>query len=96
MNDWQDRDDGDAALDGWYAILVFWGTPWEEDSPDVFKFKNGAWVEQQDHLRIPDFNYFQGPFQSYAEARNWGHANDPASKWLDEQRAKAAKPGSVA
>jgi hypothetical protein len=71
MTDWQDRENGDAVLDGWYAILVFWGTPWEEDTPDVLQFKDGAWVEQQGHLRIPDFNYFQGPFQSYAEAYNW-------------------------
>jgi hypothetical protein len=87
MDDWQDRENGDAVLDGWYAILVFWGTPWEEDTPDVLKFKDGVWVEPQH--RLPDFNYFQGPFQSYAEARNWGHANDPVGKFFAERTASS-------
>ncbi len=84
MTGWQDRENGDAVLDGWYAILVFWGTPWEEDTPDVLQFKNGAWVEQQDHY-LPDFNYFQGPFQSSTEARNWGHENDGVGKYFAER-----------
>jgi hypothetical protein len=87
MDDWQDRENGDAVLDGWYAILVFWGTPWEEDTPDVLKFKDGVWVEQQH--RLPDFNYFQGPFQSHKEAYDWGHKHDPVTQFFAERDAAA-------
>jgi len=72
MTDWQDRDNGDAVLDGWYAILVSWGTPWEEDTPDVLLFRDGAWVQRQKDCSLPNFYYFQGPFQSSVEARDWG------------------------
>lgn len=84
MTGWQDRDNGDAALDGWYAILVSWGTQWEEDTPDVLQFKGGTWIKKQEDCSLPHFNYFQGPFQSSTEARNWGHANDPVGKYLVE------------
>ena len=87
MTGWQDRENGDAVLDGWYAIMVFWGTPWEEDTPDVLQFKDGAWGEQQGH-HLPNFNYFQGPFQSSTEAYNWGHANDPVTQFLAERAEK--------
>lgn len=91
MTGWQDRENGDAVLDGWYAIMVFWGTPWEEDSPDVLQFKDGAWVEQKGACRLPDFNYFQGPFQSHKEAYDWGHANDPVTQFLAERAETAQK-----
>jgi hypothetical protein len=85
MTDWQNAENGDAVLDGWYAILVSWGTLWEEDTIDVLQSKDGQWVKPpNDHL--PDFNYFQGPFQNPSEARRWGHAHDPAIQWLAERR----------
>jgi hypothetical protein len=96
MADWQDRENGDAVLDGWYAILVFWGTPWEEDTPDVLKFKDGAWVEKLNgRLCLPDFNYFQGPFQSYTEAYNWGHKHDPVTQFFAERDAAELEGGTT-
>jgi hypothetical protein len=89
MNQWQDRDNGDAVLDGWYAILISWGTPYEEDTPDVLQFKSGAWVKREEDCHLPHFNYFQGPFQSFTEARNWGHKNDGVGQFFAE-RDKAA------
>jgi hypothetical protein len=85
MNKWQDRDNGDAVLDGWYAILISWGTPYEEDTPDVLQFKNGAWVEREEDCHLPHFNYFQGPFQSFTEARNWGHKHDGVGQFFAER-----------
>jgi len=95
MNDWQDKDNGDAVLNGWYAILVSWGTQWEEDTADVLQFKDGAWVKQEEKCHFPNFHYFQGPFQSYAEAHDWGHKNDGVGKFFAEL-AKAASSDSVA
>ena len=94
MTGWQDRENGDAVLDGWYAIMVSWGTPWEEDSPDVLQFKDGEWVEQQSH-HLPNFNYFQGPFQGYEEARNWGYANDPVMQYFAERDEAARKANAL-
>jgi hypothetical protein len=93
MTGWQDRDNGDAVLDGWYAILVSWGTPWEEDTPDVLRFRDGAWVKRQEDYHLPNFNYFQGPFQSSAVARDWGYANNPVGRYFAE-RDKAASSDS--
>jgi hypothetical protein len=89
MTGWQDRDNGDAVLDGWYAILVSWGTPWEEDTPDVLRFKDGAWVIKQEDCSLPNFNHFQGPFQSSTEARDWGYANDPVGRYFVERDERA-------
>jgi hypothetical protein len=91
MTDWQDRDNGDAVLDGWYAILVSWGTPWEEDTPDVLLFRDGAWVQRQKDCSLPNFYYFQGPFQSSMEARNWGHAHDGVGKYFAERAEEALR-----
>jgi len=91
MTDWQDRDNGDAVLDGWYAILVSWGTPWEEDTPDVLLFRDGAWVQRQKDCSLPNFYYFQGPFQSSMEARDWGHAHDGVGKYLAERAEEALR-----
>jgi len=91
MTDWQDRDNGDAVLDGWYAILVSWGTPWEEDTPDVLLFRDGAWVQRQKDGSLPNFYYFQGPFQSYMEARDWGHAHDGVGKYFAERAEEALR-----
>jgi hypothetical protein len=93
MTGWQERDNGDAVLDGWYAILVSWGTPWEEDTPDALRFKDGAWTKKREDYSLPNFKYFQGPFQSFTEARDWGHANDPVGKYFAE-RAEAARSAS--
>jgi hypothetical protein len=86
MTGWQNTDNGDAVLNGWYAILISWGTPWEEDTPDVLKFENGEWVRDKSACHLPNFNHFQGPFQSYADARDWGHANDPVGKYFAERK----------
>jgi hypothetical protein len=91
MTDWQDRDNGDAVLDGWYAILVSWGTPWEEDTPDVLLFRDGAWVQRQKDCSLPNFYYFQGPFQSSMEARDWGHAHDEVGKYFAERAEEALR-----
>jgi hypothetical protein len=91
MTDWQDRDNGDAVLDGWYAILVSWGTPWEEDTPDVLLFRDGAWVQRQKDCSLPNFYYFQGPFQSSMEARDWGHAHDGVGKYFAERAEEALR-----
>ena len=73
-------------LDGWYAIMICWGDPHEEDSPDILQFKNGKWVPMwKGVLRLPNFQYFQGPFQSHVEADVWAHANDPVGRFLAER-----------
>lgn len=85
MKGWQDRENGEAVLDGWYAILISWGTQREEDSPDVLQFKDGAWVLGAGRLCLPDFEQFQGPFQSYRQAYDWAHANDPVGRFFAER-----------
>jgi hypothetical protein len=48
-------------------------------------------VQRQKDCSLPNFYYFQGPFQSSMEARDWGHAHDGVGKYLAERAEEALR-----